>query len=119
MTSPLGGSVGGASGGGNAVVYQQGGTEGAGVYVTWAAALAAAQAKSGAVTIYIDPTVDPPAIPSGTHDLELRIRLVAFLTDTAGAPCALTIDSGAVFQDACYFENISFEGNLTTPLLTA
>ena len=104
---------------GSAVVYREGYSSPSGnVYATWAAALVAAQSLNGEVTIYLDPSDDWPVIPSGTHDLERRIRLVALGMLGTTLPFTLTVASGAVLQNAVHFEGIDFDGALSTPLLT-
>lgn len=114
--SPLTGSAGGGSSGppGSSITYQPGGTAAPGVYTSWATAVAAAQDLDGLVTIAVDASLGTPTF-SDAVDLERRIRVVAF---GPSLPVSATIASGAVMQNASYFEGITFAGTLSASVFT-
>ena len=100
------------------VIYHQGvASPVPGQYATWAAALAAAQALPGRVVIYVDDQDDPPAIPSGTHDLEQRIEIVGLCASTERV--TLSIADGAVLQDLPRLANAVYTPVVSTPIFTS
>jgi hypothetical protein len=114
--APITGSVGGGSGGppGSSITYQPGGTAAPGVYTSWATAVAAAQDLDGIVTINVDASLGTPTF-SGTVNLQRRMRVVAF---GPSLPVSATVSSGAVMQNASYFEGITFAGTLSASVFT-
>lgn len=94
------------------VVYRVGfGGNVPGVYTSFADAFAAAQSIPGIVDLVIDASDDYPSPEAGVYDCEQRIRLIG--RPAAGAP-VIGIDcsggSGVVFKNACYCENLRFDG---------
>lgn len=100
------------------VIYRQDGAASGipGVYHTFALAVAAAQAIPGPVDLVIDPKEDVP-LPTGTHNLQRRIRLVGMAY--AGVTLPLSVDAtGAVFQNAVEVVGITFTGTHSASLFT-
>lgn len=100
------------------VIYRQDGVSSGtpGVYHTFALAVAAAQAIPGVVDLIVDPREDAPA-PTGTHDLQRRIRLRGMAY--AGVPLPLSVDAtAAVLQNPVHVEGLAFTGTHSASLFT-
>lgn len=111
-------ATGGASEGAM-VIYREGGSAGGSTYVTFAEAVAAAQEVDGEVDLLISLEDDPPEFPAGTYNLDRRIRVRAFGVGADELPAEVAIEDGAELQNAVFFENIKFVGEVSQPLFTA
>jgi len=111
--------LGGGSGGPGAIVYRpEAGSPATGEYLTFADALAAAQAVPGEVNLYIDTSdASPASIPAGTYNLQRRIRLVGLRTSTG--PSVVTLADGCHFVNACLVENCTLVATVSSAVFTS
>jgi hypothetical protein len=122
-------SGGGGGSGGNVLIFRPGGVSSGSVFATWAALWSARLAISGPVTIYIDDSIQSPALietSNVTYDLGKDTDLIGFRNSTSvedpndnipsPPPTPFTrlvwwqIPDTVIFKNPSYFENLLVYG---------